>query len=78
MEAVADAFGRMASEPELLEKIAGVDRTAAQKILDAIDELLRKIKTALSSKEQAQLTADQIEAKAVRKTAREIADSVAS
>ena len=47
MEAVADAFGRMASEPELLEKIAGVDRTAAQKILDAIDELLRKIKTSI-------------------------------
>lgn len=61
-ETVADAFGRMASEPELLEKIAGVDRTAAQKILDAIDELLRKIKAALSGKEQAQLTANQIEA----------------
>lgn len=61
-ETVADAFGRMASEPELLEKIAGVDRTAAQKVLDAIDELLRKIKAALSGKEQAQLTANQIEA----------------
>lgn len=61
-EVVSDAFGRMASEPELLEKIAGVDRTAAQKILDAIDELLRKIKAALSGKEQAQLTANQIEA----------------
>lgn len=61
-EAVADAFGRMASEPELMEKIAGVDRTAAHKILDAIDELLRKIKAALSGKEQAQLTANQIEA----------------
>lgn len=59
-ELVADAFGRMLNDAELLEKATGTERTTMQKVLDALTELIDRIRKILGAKE-AQLTPEQTE-----------------
>lgn len=61
-ELVADAYGTILGDSELLDRFAGTNRSAAQRILDAIRDIIVKIRRALSGGSQAMLTEDQKEA----------------
>lgn len=57
-ETVADAFGRMIGDPKLLNQFVTDNRTAAQKVFDALHDLLVKVQRALTG-DSRKLTADQ-------------------
>ncbi|MBO5970788.1 MAG: hypothetical protein J6S14_20125, partial [Clostridia bacterium] len=57
-EMVADAFGRMMNDSEVLSKFAGEHRTVVQRIMDAIRDMINAVKRALNG-QNVELTENQ-------------------
>lgn len=72
-EMVADAFGRLMGDSKTLERFALERRTAAERVMDAVRELLEKVRAALGNgRQNAQIRLDESQRSVFRDLERDL------